>query len=201
MSCGNRGASSAAGARRRGSLAARPAIGRPEDRPHLPCLAPPVHATRRRAAVDGGSEVPGAPAGRDRQARRHRRAPLWRQARPELFYGRPTPGNLKAAEHFARNRFSVTRQPRYSRHQTANALDLGLFINGLPIATFDARRRGSLAARPAIGRPEDRPPLPCLAPPVHATRRRAAVNGGSEPDHGPPENFWYFNNGITIVCD
>jgi type I restriction enzyme, R subunit len=56
-----------------------------------------------------------------------------------LFYGTPTPGNFKAAERFARNRFSVTRQLRYSRDETANALDLALFINGLPIATFELK--------------------------------------------------------------
>jgi type I restriction enzyme R subunit len=56
-----------------------------------------------------------------------------------LFYGTPTPGNIKAAERFARNRFSVTRQLRYSRDETANALDLALFINGLPIATFELK--------------------------------------------------------------
>jgi len=31
-----------------------------------------------------------------------------------LFYGTSTPGNAKAAERFAQNRFSVTRQLRYS---------------------------------------------------------------------------------------
>jgi type I restriction enzyme, R subunit len=56
-----------------------------------------------------------------------------------LFYGTPSPGNAKAAERFARNRFSVTRQLRYSRDDTANALDLALFINGLPIATFELK--------------------------------------------------------------
>jgi type I restriction enzyme R subunit len=56
-----------------------------------------------------------------------------------LFYGTLTPGNVKATERFAQNRFSVTRQLRYSRDETANALDLALFINGLPIATFELK--------------------------------------------------------------
>jgi type I restriction enzyme R subunit len=56
-----------------------------------------------------------------------------------LFYGTPTPGNVKAAERFAQNRFSVTRQLRYSRDETANALDLALFINGMPVATFELK--------------------------------------------------------------
>ena len=57
----------------------------------------------------------------------------------DLFYGTPTPGNARAAERYAQNRFSVTRQLRYSRDVTALALDLALFINGLPIATFELK--------------------------------------------------------------
>jgi type I restriction enzyme, R subunit len=56
-----------------------------------------------------------------------------------LFYGTPSPGNLKATEHFSQNRFSVTRQLRYTRDDSAHALDLALFINGLPIATFELK--------------------------------------------------------------
>ena len=57
----------------------------------------------------------------------------------ELFYGAPSPGNPAAAERYAQNRFSVTRQLRYSRDETLRALDLGLFINGLPVATFELK--------------------------------------------------------------
>ncbi len=57
----------------------------------------------------------------------------------ELFYGTPSPGNPSATERYAQNRFSVTRQLRYSRDETQRALDLGLFINGLPIATFELK--------------------------------------------------------------
>ena len=57
----------------------------------------------------------------------------------DLFYGTPSPGNPKAADRFALNRFSVTRQLRYSRDDTAHALDLALFINGLPVATFELK--------------------------------------------------------------
>lgn len=57
----------------------------------------------------------------------------------EFFYGTPTPGNEKAEKRFAANRFSVTRQLRYSRDETRRALDLCLFINGLPIATFELK--------------------------------------------------------------
>lgn len=57
----------------------------------------------------------------------------------DLFYGTPSPGNPKAVQRFAENRFSVTRQLRYSRDETQRALDLALFINGLPIATFELK--------------------------------------------------------------
>ena len=57
----------------------------------------------------------------------------------DLFYGAPSPGNKKARERFEQNRFSVTRQLRYSRDETQLALDLCLFINGLPIATFELK--------------------------------------------------------------
>ncbi len=57
----------------------------------------------------------------------------------DLFYGTPSPGNVKAAERFAQNRFSVTRQLHYSRDETQRSLDLCLFINGLPIATFELK--------------------------------------------------------------
>ena len=57
----------------------------------------------------------------------------------DLFYGTPTPGNTKAAQLHAANIFSVTRQLRYSQDETQLALDLGIFINGLPVATFELK--------------------------------------------------------------
>ncbi|MGE5155510.1 MAG: type I restriction endonuclease subunit R [Bdellovibrio bacteriovorus] len=59
----------------------------------------------------------------------------------DLFYGTPSPGNPRAAELNGANRFSVTRQLRYSRDETQRALDLALFINGLPVATFELKNR------------------------------------------------------------
>src|SRR5882762_6719163 len=56
-----------------------------------------------------------------------------------VFFGTPSPGNAKAAEQFAANRFSVTRQLRYSLSDEQNALDACLFVNGLPIATFEQK--------------------------------------------------------------
>ena len=57
----------------------------------------------------------------------------------DVFYGTPSAENLKARELYRLNRFSVTRQLRYSQDQTALSLDLCLFINGLPIATFELK--------------------------------------------------------------
>lgn len=62
-------------------------------------------------------------------------------ANVELFYGTPTPGNVRAGERFAANIFSVTRQLRYSRNETTLSLDLAVFINGLPVATFELKNR------------------------------------------------------------
>jgi len=57
----------------------------------------------------------------------------------DVFYGTPSPGNASAQQRYALNRFSVTRQLRYSRDETRLSLDLGLFINGLPVATFELK--------------------------------------------------------------
>ena len=62
-----------------------------------------------------------------------------RQHHVDLFYGTPTPGNTAAEQRYAQNRFSVTRQLRYSNDEKQRALDLALFINGLPIATFELK--------------------------------------------------------------
>ena len=56
-----------------------------------------------------------------------------------LFYGTPTPGNERARELNALNRFSITRQLHYSRTSPGMSLDLALFINGLPVATFELK--------------------------------------------------------------
>jgi type I restriction enzyme, R subunit len=57
----------------------------------------------------------------------------------DLFYGTPSEGNAKAQALHAQNRFSITRQLAYSMDETRRALDLRLFINGLPIATFELK--------------------------------------------------------------
>ena len=59
----------------------------------------------------------------------------------DLFYGTPSTENEKARQRFRQNRFTVIRQLRYSRDETQRALDIGLFINGLPIFTFELKNR------------------------------------------------------------
>ena len=61
--------------------------------------------------------------------------------RIELFYGTPSPGNEQARALFEQNGFTVTRQLRYSRDEMQRALDLVLFINGLPVFTFELKNR------------------------------------------------------------
>ena len=56
-----------------------------------------------------------------------------------LFYGTPSPGNESAADLNTRNRFSVTRQVHYSTKNPNLSLDLALFINGLPVITFELK--------------------------------------------------------------
>ena len=57
----------------------------------------------------------------------------------ELFHGTPSAGNETARRLFESNRFTVVRQLRYSRDETQRALDIALFINGLPVFTFELK--------------------------------------------------------------
>ena len=57
----------------------------------------------------------------------------------DLFFGTPSAGNETAAALHDANRFSVTRQLRYGRDGSGSALDLALFVNGLPVATFELK--------------------------------------------------------------
>ena len=58
-----------------------------------------------------------------------------------LFYGTPTPGNTLAEERHRQNRFSVTRQLRYSVQNQQLAVDIVLFVNGFPVATMELKNR------------------------------------------------------------
>jgi type I restriction enzyme R subunit len=57
----------------------------------------------------------------------------------DLYHGTPTPGNARAADLHAANRFSVTRQLRFSKDETKLSVDLVIFLNGLPLATFELK--------------------------------------------------------------
>ena len=56
-----------------------------------------------------------------------------------IYHSMPTENNLKAHEMFEKNIFSVTRQLRYSTDAGKLALDICIFINGLPVITFELK--------------------------------------------------------------
>lgn len=58
-----------------------------------------------------------------------------------MFYLTPTENNVKAKEMYDKNIFSVTRQLMYSNDSTRLALDMCVFINGLPIITFELKNQ------------------------------------------------------------
>ncbi len=60
-------------------------------------------------------------------------------AHVDLYKLLPTPGNVSAAENFGKNIFSVTRQLRYSNDESQRSLDMAIFINGLPVLTFELK--------------------------------------------------------------
>ena len=60
-------------------------------------------------------------------------------AKFDIFYQLPSEKNVTAKERFDRNIFSITRQLHYSADQTRLALDMCLFINGLPVMTFELK--------------------------------------------------------------
>lgn len=59
----------------------------------------------------------------------------------DLFYGTPSEENVKAKELYEQNIFSVTRQLHYSKNETQLSLDIAIFINGLPLATFELKNK------------------------------------------------------------
>ena len=59
----------------------------------------------------------------------------------DLFYGSPSEENIKAKDLYEKNVFSVTRQLHYSKSDTQLSLDIVIFINGLPIATFELKNK------------------------------------------------------------
>lgn len=56
-----------------------------------------------------------------------------------MFYLTPTENNQKSHEMFKKNIFSVTRQLHYASDRAKLALDLCIFINGLPVITMELK--------------------------------------------------------------
>lgn len=59
----------------------------------------------------------------------------------DMYFPTPSDQNSKAQELYASNIFSVIRQLRYSSQYPNLALDFVIFINGLPIATFELKNQ------------------------------------------------------------
>ncbi|MDR2697267.1 MAG: DEAD/DEAH box helicase family protein [Holophagales bacterium] len=58
-----------------------------------------------------------------------------------MFHMTPSEKNPKAKELFGQNIFSVTRQLEYSGDNTKLAIDLAIFINGLPVITCELKNQ------------------------------------------------------------
>ena len=58
-----------------------------------------------------------------------------------MFYMTPSVNNPAAAELYAKNIFSVNRQLHFSPDETKLSLDLCVFINGLPVITFELKNQ------------------------------------------------------------
>ncbi len=56
-----------------------------------------------------------------------------------LFYPSPSANSETAAYLHKQNRFSVTRQLRYSARSKNRSVDLALFVNGMPVATMELK--------------------------------------------------------------
>lgn len=59
----------------------------------------------------------------------------------DLFYVRPSEHNPDAAALYQKNIFSVTRQLQYSKFNPLLALDVCIFLNGLPIITMELKNQ------------------------------------------------------------
>ena len=59
----------------------------------------------------------------------------------EMYMVLPSEGNHDAQVLYDKNIFSVTRQLKYSKEYGRLALDLAVFINGLPIMTFELKNQ------------------------------------------------------------
>ena len=70
-----------------------------------------------------------------------RKGMRYKHLKLDLFYVRPSAENPDAAALYEKNIFSVTRQLRYSQDAGRLALDMCVFINGLPVITFELKNQ------------------------------------------------------------
>ena len=70
-----------------------------------------------------------------------RKGMRYKHLRLDLFYVRPSVHNPEAAELYEKNIFSVTRQLQYSNFNPHLALDVCIFINGLPVITMELKNQ------------------------------------------------------------
>jgi type I restriction enzyme, R subunit len=64
----------------------------------------------------------------------------YQQHRLSLYYPRPPHDlNPQAVQNYRANRFSVTRQLHFSQNRPRQSLDMVIFINGLPLITFELK--------------------------------------------------------------
>lgn len=59
----------------------------------------------------------------------------------EMYMVMPSEGNHEAHSLYDKNIFSITRQLQYSKEYGRLALDMALFVNGLPIMTFELKNQ------------------------------------------------------------
>jgi type I restriction enzyme R subunit len=59
----------------------------------------------------------------------------------EMYMVLPSEGNREATALYEKNIFSVTRQLQYSKEYGRLALDMAIFVNGLPIMTFELKNQ------------------------------------------------------------
>ena len=70
-----------------------------------------------------------------------RKGMRYKHLKLDLFYVRPSEGNPDAAALYEKNLFSVTRQLQYSKFNPRLALDVCLFLNGLPVVTMELKNQ------------------------------------------------------------
>jgi type I restriction enzyme R subunit len=66
----------------------------------------------------------------------------YQQHRLSLYYPQPPHSlNPKAIQNYQANRFSITRQVRFSQPRPNQSLDMVIFLNGLPLITFELKNK------------------------------------------------------------